>query len=587
MQGRIIKVSGPLIIAENMADCNLFDVVRVGENNLIGEIIELRGDKASVQVYEETGGLCVGDKVESTGAPLSAELGPGLIESIFDGIQRPLDKVYFKYGDRIGRGIRVDSIDHEKKWNFDATAKEGDFVSAGDVIGEVKETSIITHKIMIPFGVAGKIVSIKSGSFNVTEEVAIVATENGNVSITMLQKWPVRRGRPYKSKINPYMPMVTGQRVIDTLFPIAKGGVAAVPGPFGSGKTVVQHQLAKWADADMIVYVGCGERGNEMTDVLNEFPSLKDPKTGEPLMKRTVLIANTSDMPVAAREASIYTGITIAEYFRDMGYNVAIMADSTSRWAEALREMSGRLEEMPGEEGYPAYLSSRLAEFYERAGMVNALCSGERVGSVTAIGAVSPQGGDLSEPVSQATLRIVKVFWGLSSALAYKRHFPAIDWLISYSLYADKLSSWYDGNVSADFTKMRAFAASILQEEASLEEIVRLVGVDALSYKDRLTMETAKSIREDYLHQNAFHEVDTYTSLDKQYKILKLIYDFHKTANEALNAGADFKAISELPVREKIGRAKYVPEDETKMLDITDGEIITQLKALCGGVENV
>ncbi len=586
MQGRIIKVAGPLIIAENMADCELFDVVRVSDKNLIGEIIELRGDKASVQVYEETSGLKVGDTVVSTDAPLSVELGPGLIESIFDGIQRPLDKVYEKYGDRISRGIKVDSIDHEKKWDFKATVKVGDAVTAGDFIGEVQETSIVNHKIMVPFGVTGKVKSVKSGSFNVTEDVAVIETEKGEVSIQMMQKWAVRRGRPYKSKINPDMPMVTGQRVIDTLFPIAKGGVAAVPGPFGSGKTVVQHQLAKWADADIIVYIGCGERGNEMTDVLNEFPALKDPKSGEPLMKRTVLIANTSDMPVAAREASIYTGITIAEYFRDMGYNVAIMADSTSRWAEALREMSGRLEEMPGEEGYPAYLSSRLAEFYERAGIVNTLCSGERIGSVTAIGAVSPQGGDLSEPVSQATLRIVKVFWGLSSSLAYKRHFPAIDWLISYSLYADKLSDWYNRNVSADFTRMRSFAAAILQEESSLEEIVRLVGVDALSYKDRLTLETAKSVREDYLHQNAFHEVDTYTSLDKQFKILKLIYDFHRLGNEALDKGASFKTIINLPVREKIGRAKYVPESELDRITQADAEIVSALKSIINGDEN-
>ena len=586
MQGRIIKVAGPLIIAENMADCQLFDVVRISDKNLIGEIIELRGDKASVQVYEETSGLKVGDTVVSTDAPLSVELGPGLIESIFDGIQRPLDKVYEKYGDRISRGIKVDSIDHEKKWDFKATVKVGDAVTAGDFIGEVQETSIVNHKIMVPFGVTGKVKSVKSGSFNVTEDVAVIETEKGEVSIQMMQKWAVRRGRPYKSKINPDMPMVTGQRVIDTLFPIAKGGVAAVPGPFGSGKTVVQHQLAKWADADIIVYIGCGERGNEMTDVLNEFPALKDPKSGEPLMKRTVLIANTSDMPVAAREASIYTGITIAEYFRDMGYNVAIMADSTSRWAEALREMSGRLEEMPGEEGYPAYLSSRLAEFYERAGIVNTLCSGERIGSVTAIGAVSPQGGDLSEPVSQATLRIVKVFWGLSSSLAYKRHFPAIDWLISYSLYADKLSDWYNRNVSADFTRMRSFAAAILQEESSLEEIVRLVGVDALSYKDRLTLETAKSVREDYLHQNAFHEVDTYTSLDKQFKILKLIYDFHRLGNEALDKGASFKTIINLPVREKIGRAKYVPESELDRITQADAEIVSALKSIINGDEN-
>ena len=586
MQGRIIKVSGPLIVAENMSDSKLFDVVRVSDKKLIGEIIELRGDKASVQVYEETSGLGVGETVESTYAPLSVDLGPGLIESIFDGIQRPLNKVYEKYGDRIGRGIQVNNIDREKLWQFNAEVNVGDKVTAGDILGSVQETSIVSHKIMVPYGVEGTVKKITSGAYNITQTVAIISTENGDREVCMLQRWPVRRGRPYKSKINPYMPMVTGQRVIDTLFPIAKGGVAAVPGPFGSGKTVVQHQLAKWADADIIVYIGCGERGNEMTDVLNEFPELKDPKSGEPLMKRTVLIANTSDMPVAAREASIYTGITIAEYFRDMGYNVAIMADSTSRWAEALREMSGRLEEMPGEEGYPAYLSSRLAEFYERAGMVNTLCSGERVGSVSAIGAVSPQGGDLSEPVSQATLRIVKVFWGLSSSLAYKRHFPAIDWLISYSLYADKLADWYNQNVSEDFTRMRAFAMTVLQEESELEEIVRLVGADALSYKDRLTLETAKSIREDYLHQNAFHEIDTFTSLDKQYKILKLIYDFHRLATDALNNSADYDEIINLPVREKIGRAKYVAEKDIKTLDEISSEISVELKNLTGGEDD-
>ena len=584
MQGRIVKVSGPLIVAENMADSKMFDVVKVSEKKLIGEIIELRGGKASIQVYEETSGLGPGETVESTGAPLSVELGPGLIEGIFDGIERPLLKVYEKYGDRISRGISVNNIDHEKKWGFKPTVKVGDKVSPGDIIGEVQETSIVNHKIMIPYGISGTVSSIEAGEFNVEETVATVKTENGEEKITMMQKWPVRRGRPYLSKMSPSMPMITGQRVIDTLFPIAKGGVAAVPGPFGSGKTVVQHQLAKWADADIIVYVGCGERGNEMTDVLNEFPELKDPKSGEPLMKRTVLIANTSDMPVAAREASIYTGITIAEYFRDMGYNVAIMADSTSRWAEALREMSGRLEEMPGEEGYPAYLSSRLAEFYERAGTVNVLCSnGDRQGSVTAIGAVSPQGGDLSEPVSQATLRIVKVFWGLSASLAYKRHFPAIDWLISYSLYADKLVDWYNDNVSADFVKLRAFAQSVLQEESELEEIVRLVGSDALSYKDRLTMETAKSIREDYLHQNAFHEVDTYASLGKQYKMLKLIYDFHRLAADALLRDVDYNEIINLPVKEKIGRAKYIPESKIKELDSIDKEINDTLKAMING----
>ena len=583
MQGKIIKVSGPLIVAENMSDSKMFDVVRVSDKKLIGEIIELRGDKASIQVYEETSGLGPGEEVESTGKPLSVELAPGLIEGIFDGIQRPLLKVYEKYGDRITRGIQINNLDHEKLWDFVPTVKEGDSVSSGDIIGQVQETSIVSHKIMVPIGIAGKIKSIKRGSFNITQTVAVITTDGGDRDICMMQKWPVRKGRPYKSKMNPSMPMVTGQRVIDTLFPIAKGGVAAVPGPFGSGKTVVQHQLAKWADADIIVYIGCGERGNEMTDVLNEFPSLKDPKSGEPLMKRTVLIANTSDMPVAAREASIYTGITIAEYFRDMGYNVAIMADSTSRWAEALREMSGRLEEMPGEEGYPAYLSSRLAEFYERAGIVNVLCSGERQGSVSAIGAVSPQGGDLSEPVSQATLRIVKVFWGLSASLAYKRHFPAIDWIISYSLYAEKLNDWYNDNIAADFVKLRKFAMSVLQEEAELEEIVRLVGADALSYKDRLTMETAKSIREDYLHQNAFHEVDTYSSLKKQYGMLKLIYDFHRLGNEALDKDVEFSDIINLPVREKIGRAKYIPEEKISEFEKTDKEVNDVLKAMING----
>ncbi len=588
MEGKIIKVSGPLIVAENMADSKMFDVVKVSDKKLIGEIIELRGDKASIQVYEETSGLGPGESVESTFAPLSVELAPGLIEGIFDGIERPLLKVYEKYGDRISRGISVNNLDHEKKWDFVPSAKVGDKVSSGDIIGSVQETSIVCHKIMVPYGISGEIKSIKGGMFNITEPIAIIKTQDGDKEVKMLQVWPVRRGRPYLSKISPIEPMVTGQRVIDTLFPIAKGGVAAVPGPFGSGKTVVQHQLAKWADADIIVYVGCGERGNEMTDVLNEFPELKDPKSGEPLMKRTVLIANTSDMPVAAREASIYTGITIAEYFRDMGYNVAIMADSTSRWAEALREMSGRLEEMPGEEGYPAYLSSRLAEFYERAGVVNVLCSdGTRRGSVTAIGAVSPQGGDLSEPVSQATLRIVKVFWGLSASLAYKRHFPAIDWMISYSLYADKLTDWYNENISADFIKLRSFAQSILQEEAELDEIVRLVGADALSYKDRLTMDTAKSIREDYLHQNAFHEVDTFTSMKKQYKMLKLIYDFHRLGNEALVANVEYNDIVSLPVKEKIGRAKYIAEKDIKEFDGIFKELNDSLKTLIGGGNNV
>ncbi len=587
-EGRIIKVAGPLIVAENLADSKMFDVVKVGELGLIGEIIELRGDKASIEVYEETAGLGVGDKVVSTGSPLSVELAPGLIEGIFDGIQRPLNKLVEKYGDRISRGIVVNNIDHDKKWDFIPTAKVGDTLSTGDELGYVQETSIVRHSIMVPENVSGQLVSIKSGMFTVLEPIATIKTDKGNIEVPMLRKWPVRRARKYKEKLSPDMPMVTGQRVIDMLFPIAKGGCAAVPGPFGSGKTVVQHQLAKWADAQIIVYVGCGERGNEMTDVLNEFPELKDPKSGEPLMKRTVLIANTSDMPVAAREASIYTGITIAEYFRDMGYSVAIMADSTSRWAEALREISGRLEEMPGDEGYPAYLSSRLAEFYERAGIVKVLGKENKIGSVTAIGAVSPPGGDLSEPVSQATLRIVKVFWGLSASLAYKRHFPAIDWLVSYSLYADKMAEWYKENVSTDFPELRTFTMKILQEEAELDEIVRLVGMDSLSYKDRITMETAKMIREDYLHQNAFHEIDTYTTLQKQYKMIKLIHAFYEYANLAVDSYAELDEILGVPSIEKIGRAKYTEEADIAQLDEVLAQLITELKAVArGGREDV
>ena len=580
MQGRIIKVAGPLIVAENMGDCKVYDVVRVGEQKLIGEIIELRGDKASVQVYEETAGLRVGDSVYSTGEPLSVELAPGLIEGIFDGIQRPLAEIVKRYGDRITRGIAVNNLDHEKKWKFVPTAKVGDAVVPGDELGYVDETKVVRHKITVPFGISGKVVSIENGEFNITETIAVIDDNGEKKSVAMLRKWPVRKARPYAEKMSPSMPMVTGQRVIDTLFPIARGGCAAVPGPFGSGKTVVQHQLAKWADAKIIVYVGCGERGNEMTDVLNEFPELKDPTTGEPLMKRTVLIANTSDMPVAAREASIYTGITIAEYFRDMGYDVAIMADSTSRWAEALREMSGRLEEMPGDEGYPAYLASRLAEFYERAGIVKVLGSQKLTGSITAIGAVSPPGGDLSEPVSQATLRIVKVFWGLSASLAYKRHFPAIDWLISYSLYADRLGEWFKQNVGSDYVELRSFVMRVLQEEAELDEIVRLVGMDALSYKDRMTMETAKMIREDYLHQNAFHETDTYTSLIKQHKMLKLIYEFYRLGNVAIDNYAELDDVLSIGAKEKIGRAKYVPESEIDSLDELLREMTAELKKI-------
>ena len=581
--GRVIKVSGPLIVAEGMSECKMFDVVKVSSSRLIGEIIELRGDKASIQVYEETQGIGPGDEVYSTDMPLSVELGPGLIESIFDGIQRPLNALREISGDRIGRGVEVNALDHKKLWKFNSTAKIGDSLVAGDEIGYVQENNFIRHKIMVPYGKGGTVVKINDGEYTLDDVIAELRDENGKtITLTMLQRCSVRKGRPYSEKLSPRIPMVTGQRVIDTLFPITKGGVAAVPGPFGSGKTVVQHQLAKWADADIIVYVGCGERGNEMTDVLNEFPELTDPKTGEPLMKRTILIANTSDMPVAAREASIYTGITIAEYFRDMGYNVAIMADSTSRWAEALREMSGRLEEMPGEEGYPAYLSSRLAEFYERAGIVKVLGSKDIVGSVTAIGAVSPPGGDLSEPVSQATLRIVKVFWGLSASLAYKRHFPAIDWLQSYSLYADRLTEWYSQNMGDEWNALRRICMSILQEEANLDEIVRLVGIDALGNKDRLTMEVAKTIREDYLHQNAFHEVDTYASLQKQLKMMKLIIEFYTKGKEALNEGVDVEDLIELPVREKIGRAKYIEEKDLVLFDEIETELSKEIQTLIG-----
>ena len=578
--GKIVKVSGPLIVAEGMSQCKMYDVVHVSEKKLIGEVIELRGDRASIQVYEETSGLGPGENVYSTGAPLSVELAPGLIEGIYDGIQRPLAKLKEVAGNRIERGVYLPAVDHEKKWTFEPKVTVGDSVESGSVLGVVQENVLVLHKIMTPYGVKGVVKEIKQGDFTVDETICVVETEKGDVNVAMLQKWPVRKGRPYREKLSPKAPLVTGQRVIDTLFPIAKGGVAAVPGPFGSGKTVVQHQLAKWADADIIVYVGCGERGNEMTDVLNEFPMLIDPKSGQPLMKRTVLIANTSDMPVAAREASIYTGITIAEYFRDMGYSVAIMADSTSRWAEALREMSGRLEEMPGEEGYPAYLSSRLAEFYERAGIVKVLGQENTVGSITAIGAVSPPGGDLSEPVSQATLRIVKVFWGLSASLAYKRHFPAVDWLTSYSLYAERLGDWYTDNVDEEWMKLRAKCMRILQEEAQLDEIVRLVGMDALSPENRLTMETAKSIREDYLHQNAFHEVDTFSSLRKQEYMLRLILTFDELAKDALTKNVDIEDVLELGVREQIGRAKYIPESEMNKFDEILAEIKSEMRAL-------
>ena len=561
--GKIKKVAGPLVIAEGMRDANMFDVVRVSEQRLIGEIIEIHGDEASVHVYEETSGLGPGEPVESTGVPMSVELGPGLISNIYDGIQRPLEEIRAKIGNSLARGVEVPSLDRDKKWAFTPTVKAGDEVSAGDVLGTVQETQVVLHKIMVPNGVIGTVKSISAGDFTVTDTVAVIETANGaEQNVSLMQRWPVRVGRPYQSKLSPDMPLVTGQRVVDTLFPIAKGGVAAVPGPFGSGKTVIQHQLAKWAEADIVVYIGCGERGNEMTDVLNEFPELKDPKTGRSLMERTVLIANTSDMPVAAREASIYTGITIAEYFRDMGYSVALMADSTSRWAEALREMSGRLEEMPGEEGYPAYLGSRLAQFYERAGRVITLGKEGREGSLSAIGAVSPPGGDISEPVSQATLRIVKVFWSLDSQLAYQRHFPAINWLTSYSLYTDTTSKWFNTNVNEDWSSMRQRLMLLLQEEAELDEIVKLVGIDALSAPDRLKLEAARSIREDFLHQNSFHDVDTYTPLEKQFLMMKLVLSFYDASLEALNKGVPVDDLVKMAVRERIGRFKYVTADK-------------------------
>ena len=572
--GTITKVAGPLVIAEGMREANMFDVVRVSEQRLIGEIIEMHGDRASIQVYEETSGLGPGETVESTGIPLSVELGPGLIGSIFDGIQRPLEEIMRVSGTNLRRGVDVPSLDRTKRWHFVPEKAVGDEVRAGDVLGAVQETAVVSHKIMVPNGVIGTVQTIAEGDYTIEDTAAVIASVNGGeVPVRLMQTWPVRVGRPYKRKLSPDILLTTGQRVIDTLFPLAKGGVAAVPGPFGSGKTVVQHQLAKWAAADIIVYIGCGERGNEMTDVLNEFPELKDPRTGNSLMERTVLIANTSDMPVAAREASIYTGITIAEYFRDMGYTVALMADSTSRWAEALREMSGRLEEMPGEEGYPAYLGSRLAQFYERAGRVIVNGSQDKEAALSVIGAVSPPGGDISEPVSQATLRIVKVFWGLSSSLAYKRHFPAIDWLQSYSLYISRLQEWFSDNVSPEWNELRAKAMRVLQEEAELNEIVQLVGVDALSWKDRLTLEVARSIREDYLHQNAFDEVDTYTSLAKQFAMLRLILEYQEKGNQALDAGANLSDVIALPVREQIGRAKYIPESEMKRFEQIESDL--------------
>ena len=581
-EGRIIKVSGPLVVAEGMREANMFDVVRVGKDRLIGEIIEMRGDRASIQVYEETAGLGCGDTVVSTGEPLSVELGPGLMTNIYDGIQRPLEVMYEKYGSNIIRGIDEKPLSRDIKWAFTPAVKVGDKVKAGDVLGTVNETELVLHKILVPFGKDGTVESISAGDFTITDKIGAIKNDAGKTfDITLMQKWPVRKARPYASKLAPSEPMVTGQRVIDAMFPIAKGGTACVPGPFGSGKTVVQHQLAKWSNVDIVIYIGCGERGNEMTDVLREFPELKDPRSGYSLMKRTVLIANTSDMPVAAREASIYTGITIAEYFRDMGYSVAVIADSSSRWAEALRAMSGRLEEMPGEEGYPAYLTSRLAQFYERAGKVICLGSDGREGTLSAIGAVSPQGGDISEPVSQATLRIVKVFWGLDSSLAYRRHFPAINWLTSYSLYKDKLEEWFNANVARDWNAVTGEAMRILSVENELEEIVKLVGVDALSPSERLTLEAARSVREDFLQQNAFEDGDSYTSLDKQYRLIKLILSFYKKSGDALKRGADIEKIAELPVRERIGRAKSVaPEKYVSEFEDIDREISAELAAL-------
>jgi V/A-type H+-transporting ATPase subunit A len=566
MSGKIVKVSGPLVVAEGLADANMADVVRVGSQRLIGEILTMTGDSASIQVYEETSGLGPGADVVTTGVPLSVELGPGLLENIYDGIQRPLTEVREQTGSTISRGVDIPALNRSRMWNFTATAQIGDNVTGGSIIGTVDETTAVVHKIMVPHGIDGVIESIESGTFTITQTICKVKANDGSLKeVSMMQKWPVRVNRPYRRKFMPSAPLCSGQRVIDTLFPLAKGGTAAVPGPFGSGKTVVQHQLAKWSDVDIVVYIGCGERGNEMTDVLMEFPELKDPRSGEPLMKRTVLIANTSDMPVAAREASIYTGITIAEYFRDMGYAVAVIADSTSRWAEALREMSGRLEEMPGEEGYPAYLASRLAQFYERAGVVECLGNDGRQGSLTAIGAVSPPGGDTSEPVSQATMRIVKVFWGLDASLAYARHFPAINWLTSYSLYLDTLKPWYDNAFGRDYMKNRERAMALLQEESQLQEIVKLVGQDSLSPPDRLTLETAKMIREDFLQQNAFNELDSYTSYEKQGKLLELILGYNNLCGEALSKGVtDVQKLFSIGAREQIGRAKTVTADQYK-----------------------
>lgn len=580
--GRIIKVAGPLITASGMQHADMYDVVRVGKQKLIGEILEMRGDQASIQVYEETAGLGPGEVVETTGGPLSVELGPGMIETIYDGIQRPLEAIREKVGPLITRGVQIPALDREKLWKFEPLVEKGAKVETGDIIGHVKENIVVDHKIMVPNGISGVVEDIKAGEFNVEAIIATIKKDDGEkVELSMMQRWPVRVGRPYKTKTPPNVPMMTGQRVIDTLFPIAKGGTAAVPGPFGSGKTVVQHQLAKWADVDIVVYVGCGERGNEMTDVLREFPELVDPRTGESLMKRTVMVANTSDMPVAAREASVYTGITIAEYFRDMGYSVAVIADSTSRWAEALREMSGRLEEMPGEEGYPAYLTSRLAQFYERAGSVVCMGSDNREASLTAIGAVSPPGGDISEPVSQATLRIVKVFWGLDASLAYARHFPAINWLNSYSLYDARLAEWFNNNIDKNFMKQRGATLAVLQKESELNEIVRLVGIDSLSPQDRLTMEVARMIREDFLQQNAFVDTDAYTTFGKQYRLLEMIFKYNEMGEKALEAGASMEDLFKIPARDRIGRAKDVDQAEHEKVY---GEIIKEIETQIGAL---
>lgn len=584
-QGIISKVSGPLVVAEGLTDSKMYDLVRVGNEGLMGEIIEIRGEAASIQVYEETIGLGPGDPVYATGEALSVELGPGLLESIYDGVQRPIDVIREKVGDFIARGVKAPGLNREKKWDFKAVASLGTEVNEGDILGTVQETTIIEHKIMVPPGVKGKVTKISSGSFTVEDTVVTLEADGKEVAVTMLQRWPVRKGRPYKEKLPPTTPLITGQRVVDTFFPVAKGGTACVPGPFGSGKTVIQHQFAKWADAQIIIFIGCGERGNEMTDVLMEFPELKDPYSGEPLMKRTVLIANTSNMPVAAREASVYTGITIGEYFRDMGYSVALQADSTSRWAEALREISGRLEEMPGEEGYPAYLGTRAAAFYERAGKTACLGSDGREGSLTVVGAVSPPGGDLSEPVTQNTLRVVKVFWGLEDKLAYQRHFPSINWLQSYSLYMEEAEVYWTDNIDPEFKVLRAEAMAILQRESELSEIVRLVGVEALSLGERILMETARSIREDFLQQNAYHEVDTFTSLKKQFLMLKAIMHFHHKALEAVKAGVSTKDILEAPVREKIARAKFLPEEEIGKLTELIESIEAQFKMAVKGGE--